>query len=170
MKWKDGLTSFSEQATSRKARASDRYQHQLILVSQLPCPRTMQYEPKPTSFRLWDWSDASRHMCVCDFAGGSGRVGTHSRALHPQSHLIPAWKYYMGFKCHMLPPSTSPAASSAWSHIHHRHPFQPNGKRLCGHDTPDGKCIGACAVRTVLCTAQVLLVSKPAQVRNKEQE
>lgn len=75
----------------------------------------------------------------------------------------------MGFKCHTLPHSASPPASSAWSHVHHRHTFQPNGKLLCGHDTPDGKRIGACAVGIMLCTAEVSMASKPDQARNKEQ-
>lgn len=108
-------------------------------------------------------------MRVYVFAGASGRVGTQSRALHPQSHLIPTWKGYTGFKCHMLPPSASPPASTVWSHIRHRHAFQPHGKLLCAHNDPDGKCIGACAVGIVLWTAEVPMVFKPDQVRNKKQ-
>lgn len=99
------------------------------------------------------------------------REGRHpeSRTLHPQSHLIPIWKGYKGFKCHIHLPFASPAAHSPWSHVHHRHTFQPNRKLLCGHDAPHVRCIVASAAGMVLCTAEVPIVSKPAQVRNKEQ-
>lgn len=47
--------------------------------------------------------------------------------------------------------------------------FPATQNLLCGHNAPDGKCIAACAAGIVPCTAEVPKVSKPDQVRNKEQ-